>query len=215
MLKSSQQFEAQSAALSSQPQPPKTEGKSRPSWTYCGMSRDSELDTDTSLALRPCDPRPSILRASRSSFRRRSSSVSFSPKSKLIVIERRDNYDRKQGQGSYTAKDVAKFKKEASDEVIAFLHLKYVPGTSHQHHRDMCLVGIEQYLLSPNFKNQRARARALVRYAVLSEQARTQGCVGDMAARIAEVSMQYSERSVAQAKLIGEFQFIQSNENNE
>ena len=215
MLKSNQQFEAQSAALSSQP--PKTEGKLRPcpSWTCCGMSRDSELDTDTSLALRlrPCDPRPSILRASRSSFRRRSSSVSFSPKSKLIVIERRDNYDRK--QGSYTAKDEAKFKKEASDEVINFLHLKYVPGTSHQHHRDMCLVGIEQYLLSPNFKNQRARARALVRYAVLSEQARTQGCVGDMAARIAEVSMQYSERSVAQAELIGEFQFIQSNENNE
>lgn len=208
MLKSSQQFEAQSAALSILPSTT-TEGLPRQSWT-CVMDIDSELDINR--ALRPCDP-PSILSTSRSSFRRRSSSssVSFSSTSKLLVIERLDGYDRK--QGSYTAADEAKFKKEARDEVIAFLQLKHVSATSQQQHRDMCLVGIEQYVLCPNPESQRARVRALVRNAVLSEQARAQGCVGDTSERIAQVSRQFSEPSVSQAKLIGDFQFIQCNEN--
>ncbi len=205
MLKSTHQFEAQSAALASLPSTT-TAGSPRQSWT-CVMDIDSELDGP---ALRSCDP-PSILSTSRSSCRRRSSrgSVSFASTSKLMVIERLDGYDRK--QGSYTAADEAKFKKQARDEVIAFLQLKYASGTSKQQHRDMCLVGIEQYLLCPNPEHQRQRVRALVRHAVLSEQARAyaQGCVGDTSARIAEVSRQYTQQSVSQAKLIGDFQFIQ------
>lgn len=199
---SSQHFEDQSAASTS-------EGLSRQSWT-CVMDVDSELHS-------PCEP-PSILStSSRSSFRRRSSSasVSFSSNSKILVIERLDGYDRK--QRSYTAADEARFKKEARDEVIAFLQLKYASRTPKQHHRDMCLVGIEHYLLCPNPEHQRARARALVRHAVLSEQARVraQGCVGDTSACIAEVSRQCSQPSASQAKLIGDFQFIQCKDNDQ
>ena len=211
MLKSSssgKHFEHQSVALPSEPST--SEGMSRQSWT-CVMDIDGELGISHD-ALRPCEP-PSILSTSRSSScRRRSSrgSVSFASTSKLMVIERLDGYDRK--QGSYTAADEAKFKKQARDEVIAFLQLKYASGTSKQQHRDMCLVGIEQYLLCPNPEHQRQRVRALVRHAVLSEQVRAQGCVGDTSARIAEVSRQYSQQSASQAKLIGDFQFIQCNE---
>ncbi|KAK1740404.1 hypothetical protein QTG54_008499 [Skeletonema marinoi] len=196
-MSTSQQFEDQLAALPSKPS--NTEGSSpRPSWN-CVMDIDNELDG--------CAVTPSILLSSHS-FRRRQSSVSFSPTAKLNVIEGPDDYVRE----SYTKKDEALSKKEAREQIIAFLRLKNGSGTPHPHDHSLCLVGIEQYLLFPNVVNQRARARALVTYDVLREQARVGGCVADKAARIAVVSSQCTEQSALQAKLIGEFQQIQSNE---
>eukprot|EP00984_Skeletonema_dohrnii_P021799 scaffold10974_cov207-Skeletonema_dohrnii-CCMP3373.AAC.4 len=194
----SHQFEDQLEALPSKPS--HTEGSSpRPSWN-CVMDIDSDLNGRAVP--------PSILLSSHSFRRQRQSSVSFSPTAKLHVLDDPDDYVRE----SYTEKDEALFKKEAREQIIAFLRLKNGSGTPHPHDHSLCLVGIEQYLLFPNCVNQRARARALVTYAVLREQARLGGCAADKAARIAVVSRQCTEQSALQAKLIGEFQQIQSNE---
>ena len=151
----------------------------------------------------------SILRTS-SSVRRRTplSSVSFSPINKLAEIEYPYDYDRQ----SYTSEDVEKFKKESREEVVAFLRLKYGSCTPHHSHCHLNLVGLEQYVLTPNVLNQQAHLRELVRYAVLSEQALLKGFVGDTSAYIADASRHCSEQSALQAKLIGDFQFIQSKE---
>ena len=192
------QSEAQSAFLANKPS--NNEG-SRPSWT-CVMDIDNELDSHKDL--------PSIMRTSGSPRRRSaSSSVSFSPNAELTVIEYPEDHDRQ--QETYTVKDEYRFKKAARKEVAAFLKFKSGSATPAQRHHLLCLVGIEQYVLSPNF-DLSAHARALVRYAVLSEQACLKGFVGDKAAYIADVSRHCSKQSASRAKMIGDFQFIQSRE---
>ena len=102
------------------------------------------------------------------------------------------------------------FKKEARGDIDAFLKLKH--GSSTPHNQNLCLVGIENYLISPDV-HQRANARRLVQCAVLAEQARWRGrdfCDDSKTARIAHVSRQCTKQAASRARLIGDFQFIES-----
>jgi hypothetical protein len=198
---SSQQFDEQTAALSLSSKPSTTDDASQPPWN-CAMDIGSELDGC------PCSTLPVVRPALLYTSRRRGSlaaSVSFSPSDKLHIIEYPDDYRRE----SYTEEDEALFKKEAREEIIAFRRLKEGSGTPHHH--NLCMVGIEQHLISRDFVNQRERTKKLVTHAVLREQARVGSgdCVNDKAARIADASRQYSEWSASQAKMIGDFQSVQ------
>jgi 3,4-dihydroxy-2-butanone 4-phosphate synthase len=77
--------------------------------------------------------------------------------------------------------------------------------------RNLCLVGLEQ-LVSPEFSKKRARTKKLVKHAVLVEQSKIETGCGDKdkAERIAEAAIRYSEWSAAQAKMRGDFQYIQN-----
>jgi hypothetical protein len=77
----------------------------------------------------------------------------------------------------------------------------------------MCIVGLEQRILSPEFSKKREKTKKLVKYAVLREQSKTDtgdGNSNNKVKRIAEAARRYSEWSVINAKAFGDFQYIQS-----
>ena len=151
---------------------------SRSSWNYV-------VDIDYDYAL---PARPALRNASRPRRSRPSSGVSFAPKSKVYVINYPDDYDR--AQGSFNQADEAKFKQEAREDIISFLRLSRGSIIPLNQQHNMCLVGIEQYFLSPDPVNQRARLRKLVSSAVLTEQTRldSEDCIESKSARIARIS---------------------------
>jgi len=55
----------------------------------------------------------------------------------------------------------------------------------------MCIVDLEQLLISKEFIKNRARTREIVKRAVLAEQNKICTGYGDMAERIAEAAMQF------------------------
>ena len=118
-------------------------------------------------------------------------------------------------QDWYTGEDEEIFKAEARKEVAVFRQMKGgFTGASGESAGDpqLCIVGLEQQLISLEFSRQRARTKKLVKCAVLLEQSKIGTCYGDSdkAERISAAARQYSERSAAQAKMFGDFQYIQS-----
>lgn len=107
----------------------------------------------------------------------------------------------------YTEEDEGRFKEAARMEVAAFKRLQK-GGDSAAKQKDMCIVGLEQHLVSHDYTKKRARTKKLISYAVLGAQARG-GDAGDPE-RIAKTARRYSEWSAEQAKKFGDFQHIQS-----
>ncbi len=149
-------------------------------------------------------------------------SVSFQPRSLLY----RYNVPEDEPQEWYTGVDEEIFKKEARKDLAILQRMKGgfnvngAPGQSarardpqHNGNESLCIVGLEQQLISPEFSKKRARTKKLVKYAVLLEQSKIESGDGyDKADRIAEAAARYSEWSAAQAKMLGDFQRIQSKE---
>jgi hypothetical protein len=141
-------------------------------------------------------------------------SVSFSSRSIVYCYEFSPTHDPKDLKDSiwYTSEDEDRFKADAREELDAFKLLKGLSSDEAkgednypQHQRCMCIVGLEQHLVSPEHSKKRARARKLITHAVLSAQARGFG-----SERIAKTASRYSEWTVAQAKTFGDFQHIMS-----
>ena len=138
-------------------------------------------------------------------------SVSFQPSSLLFCY----CITEYEPQDWYTGEDEEIFKAEARKEVAVFRQMKGgFTGASGESAGDpqLCIVGLEQQLISHEFSRQRARTKKLVKYAVLLEQSKAGTGYGDKAERIAEAARRYSEWSAAQAKMFGDFQYIQSKE---
>ena len=146
-------------------------------------------------------------------------SVSFQSSSTLCCY----HVPEDEPQDWYTGEDEEIFKAAARKEVNIFQRMKgggRFAGTSEQSASDpqlqlqqnLCLVGLEQQLVSPEFSKKRARTKKLVKHAVLVEQCKIETGCGDKdkAERIAEAAIRYSEWSAAQAKMRGDFQYIQS-----
>eukprot|EP00984_Skeletonema_dohrnii_P034525 scaffold33584_cov146-Skeletonema_dohrnii-CCMP3373.AAC.7 len=176
----------------------------RPSWN-CVMDIDSQhVDKRHDCTL------PSLKKKQRRS-------VSFQSSSLLFCY----GVPEDEPQDWYTGEDEEIFKAEARKELAVFQRMKGgFAGASGQlasdseHHRNLCIVGLEQQLVSPDFSRKRARTKKLVKYAVLLEQSKagTGYIDSDKAERIAEAARRYSEWSAAQAKMFGDFQYIQSKE---
>mmetsp|Transcript_3022 Transcript_3022/g.4945 ORF Transcript_3022/g.4945 Transcript_3022/m.4945 type:complete len:206 (-) Transcript_3022:150-767(-) len=137
--------------------------------------------------------------------------VSFQPSSLLFCY----GITEDEPQDWYTGEDEEIFKAEARKEVAVFRQMKGgFTGASGESAGDpqLCIVGLEQQLISPEFSRKRARTKKLVKYAVLLEQSKIDTGYGDSdkAERISAAARQYSERSAAQAKMFGDFQYIQS-----
>lgn len=150
-------------------------------------------------------------------------SISFQPTSQLY----RYNVPEDEPQEWYTGVDEEVFKKEARKDLTIFQRMKggfnvngaprqSAPDPQPQHNEidSLCIVGLEQQLISPEFSKKRARTKKLVKYAVLLEQSKIDlgDSYNDKADRIAEAATRYSEWSAAQAKMFGDFQHIQSKE---
>ena len=111
----------------------------------------------------------------------------------------------------YTEEDEENFKGQARRDVEAFKRLqKGGEETDGCVQRNLCLVGLEQHLVSPDYTKKRARTKKLITYAVLGAQSR--GVGKNDPERIAKTAQRYSEWSVEQAKKFGDFQHIQSKE---
>ncbi len=175
------------------------------------------MDIDSELA----DKRPGCFVPSLNKKQRRS--VSFQPRSLLYRYEVPED----EPQEWYTGVDEDIFKKEARKDLAIFQRMKggfnvdgaarqsaLNPQPQHNEIDSLCIVGLEQQLISPEFSKKRARTKKLVKYAVLLEQSRVDlgGSVNGKADRIAEAAARYSEWSAAQAKMFGDFQHIQSKE---
>ena len=179
----------------------------RPSWN-CVMDIDSELvDVDKR---RDC-AQPSF-KEKKTKQRR---SVSFQTRSLFF----RYSVPEDEPQDWYTSADEDMFKAEARAELAVLQGMKGglagdTNSNSQQRNESLCIVGLEQQLISPEFSKKRARMKKLVKYAVLLEQSKigTGYSHNDKAERIAEAARQYSEWSAAQAKMFGDFQYIQSKE---
>lgn len=140
----------------------------------------------------------------------RRSSVSFSPTSSMVYWKP-SHHDLRDLKDSiwYTSEDEDRFKADARKEIDAFKMLKRRTSDEDngddskypQHQRGLCIVGIEQHLVSSDHSRKRARAKKKVTRAVLGAQAH-----GFAFERIAETVRRYSEWSAAQAKIIGDFQ---------
>ena len=174
----------------------------RPSWN-CVMDIDSEL----------VDKRPDCAQPSLKKKKKQRRSVSFQTRSLLF----RYSVPEDEPQDWYTSADEDMFKAEARKELAVLQGMKGgLAGAtnSQQHNESLCIVGLEQQLISPEFSKKRARTKKLVKYAVLLEQSKIgKGyAYNDKAERIAEAARQYSEWSAAQAKMFGDFQYIQSKE---
>lgn len=184
--------------------------KSDPEGSTARSSWNCVTDVDDwSFQLPPLPP--ALVDASRHRRDRSSDSVSFAPTDELFLIDYPDDIHR--ARESYTAEDEVLFKKEARADVIAFHRLKRDSSAPHSRHQDMCLVGIEQYIL-PADPNQRAKAKESAICAVLTEQDRLgRGGLADnnkSSARIAQVARECSKESASLAKIIGDFQYMQS-----
>ncbi|KAL7432466.1 hypothetical protein ACHAXM_003126 [Skeletonema potamos] len=107
----------------------------------------------------------------------------------------------------YTEDDEEEFKAQARRDVAMFKRLQKgdTDGCPPQH--NLCLVGLEQHLVSPDYTKKRARTKKLLTYAVLGAQ--KWGVVNDPEL-IAKTARRYSEWSVEQAKKFGDFQRLQS-----
>ena len=151
-------------------------------------------------------------------------SVSFRLKSTLFCYDVPENE-----QEWYTADDEDIFKAQAQKAVVVFQKMKggfpisdaQAPAamddddTQDPDPEDLCIVGLEQQLVSPDFTKKRAKTKKIVKYAVLFAQhqaRRMDSDVDDKAERIADASIRYSQWSAAQAKMFGEFQYMQSKE---
>ena len=110
----------------------------------------------------------------------------------------------------YTEEDEENFKAQARRDVEAFKRLQKGGEPDGCVQRNLCLVGLEQHLVSPDYIKKRARTKKLITYAVLEAQSRGVGKNGPE--RIAKIAQRYSEWSVEQAKKFGDFQHIQSKE---
>lgn len=192
------------------PLPSPTQSPPRSS-SSCVMDIDSEL----------ADKRPGCFMPSLKKKQRRS--VTFQNRSLLY----RYDVPEDESQEWYTGVDEDIFKKEARKDLAIFQRIKggfnlngaagqSAPDPQPQHNEidSLCIVGLEQQLVSPEFSKKRARTKKLVKYAVLLEQSRIDfgGNYYDKADRIAEAAARYSEWSAAQAKMFGDFQHIQSKE---
>ena len=107
----------------------------------------------------------------------------------------------------YTEEDEEVFKAAARKEVAAFKRLQKGKSDNNVQQRDLCIVGLEQHLVSPDYTKKRARTKKLITYAVLGAQARE---ASNNPERIAKAARRYSDWSVEQAKKFGDFQRIQS-----
>jgi len=143
--------------------------------------------------------------------------VSFQPRSLMFCysIPAEETHDW------YTGEDEGIFKAEARKELAVFWRMKQgytdalgQSASNPQHHRNLCIVGLEQDLISPAFSRESARTKKLVNCAVLLEQSKigTGYDDSDKAERIAQAARRYSEWSAAQAKMFGDFQYKQSKE---
>lgn len=143
-------------------------------------------------------------------------SVKFNPNSTLYSY----NVPQDDPQDWYTNEDEEVMKADARKEVDIFRKMKgglrlAAAGLSRHHQRNLCIVGLEQQLVSPEFTKKRARTKKLVKYAVLVEQAKINTAYGNTtvkAERIAAAARRHSEWSAEQAKMVGDFQHIQSKE---
>ena len=178
---------------------------SRPSWD-CVMDIDSEL-----LYKRPDCPLPS-LKNNNNMKKKQRRSVSFQTRSLLF----RYDVPEDEPQDWYTDADEDMFKAEAKYDLEILKRMKegLAGANSQQHNEGLCIVGLEQQLISPEFMKKRARTKKLVNYAVLLEQSKLRSRYGngnsEKAERIAEAARQYSEWSAVQAKMFGDFQHTQS-----
>jgi hypothetical protein len=93
-------------------------------------------------------------------------SVSFQPSSLLFCY----GITEDELQDWYTGEDEEIFKAEARKEVAVFRQMKGgftgasgQSASDPQHHRNLCIVGLEQQLISPEFSRQRARTKKLVK----------------------------------------------------
>lgn len=144
-------------------------------------------------------------------------SVSFSLNSTICYYR----IPKDDPQEFYSDEDQERMKADARKDLAAFRRIKtreeYGCGSSdddpEERRRNLCIVGLEQHLVSPEFSRERARTKKLVTRAVLVEQARPYYSVDDdKVERIAEAARRYSEWSAARAKMFGDFQYIQSKE---
>ena len=186
----------------------------RPSWN-CVMDIDCQHQHADKRHDSPL-PSPSLKKSLKKKQHR---SVSFQSSSLLFCY----GVPEDETQDWYTGEDEEIFKAEARKEVAVFQQLKMKGGfagasgqstSDPQHHRNLCIVGLEQQLISPEFSRKRAMTKKLVKYAVLLEQSKIGTGYGssNKAERIAEAARRYSEWSAAQAKMFGDFQYIQSKE---
>ncbi len=141
-------------------------------------------------------------------------SVSFSSESRLSFFDS-SSYLKVKDSLWYTSEDEDRFKTDAREELAAFRLLKErssdeAPGKescpqhlSSSSSSSMCIVGLEQYLISRDHSRKRARIKKLAHYAVFDAQARGLGFE-----EIAETTRRYSEWSDAEAKMIGDFQHV-------
>ena len=179
---------------------------SRPSWD-CVMDIDSEL-----VYKRPDCPLPSLKNNNNNKKKKQQRrSVSFQTRSLLF----RYDVPEDEPQDWYTDADEDMFKAEAKYDLEILKRMKegLAGANSQQHNEGLCIVGLEQQLISREFMKKRARTKKLVNYAVLLEQSKLRNSYcgySEKAERIAEAARQYSEWSAAQAKMVGDFQHIQS-----
>ncbi len=173
-------------------------------------------DSDIGLKMRPS---------------RRRSTVTFSPK---LIIYRYDISDSER-QEWFNDEDVKLFRAETRKEVAELQLLKMktwaesdcssddnccdgsnsINTNDLEERHDLCIVGLEKLLISAEFTNKRERIKERVKRAVLGKQGQTKAkvCAAEdfyKADRIAEAARQYSKWSTSQAKVRGNFQYIQS-----
>jgi hypothetical protein len=177
-------------------------------WNLVSMEIDSEHNHDD------CQTLPSLkLKVKEKPHQ----SVSFQSSSSLFCYNIPDDEPREW----YTDEDEEIVKAEARKEVGVLRRMK--AGASGQsarnpqphHHQNMCIVGLERQLISREFRKKRARTKKLVNYAVLRKQSKIgtgHGNSNNKVERIAEAARRYSEWSVINAKMFGDFQYIQSKE---
>jgi len=109
----------------------------------------------------------------------------------------------------YTGDDEELFKENARRDVSVLKQLQrgQSPEGCSLHPDDLCTVGLEKYLVSPEYIMKRARSKRLVIHVVLAEQARGSG-----AERVDFAVMRLSKWSVEQANKIGAIQLRERRE---
>jgi hypothetical protein len=135
-------------------------------------------------------------------------SGSFQSRATLYCYEIRED----ELQEWYTDEDKETFKAEARKEVCVFRRIKggFASAQGQATSGDLCIVGLEQQLVSPEFSKKRVRTKEQVTYAVLAAQAKVDADCVAKAERIAAAARRHSEWSASKAKMFGNFQYIQS-----
>mmetsp|Transcript_26924 Transcript_26924/g.45689 ORF Transcript_26924/g.45689 Transcript_26924/m.45689 type:complete len:201 (-) Transcript_26924:167-769(-) len=174
---------------------------SRPSLD-CVMDFDSEFQNDCAF--------PSLKTEMEAQAQRPRRSVSFQPTSALYLYEAPEPEDDFTLWRTEEDEELSKANARLELSLLKQMQSGEAPGGDRSLNADdLTTVGLEKYLVSPDFTMKRARFMRLVTCAVLMEQAHGFD-FDNKAERIACASIRLSKWSAEQARVVGKIQHRES-----